>query len=106
MAITAENKICIACQECCKWLTFQVQIPDQLIKDYIKVYNSRGCRVHSIGNNALAVMVPSICPQLTSFGCKIYRDRPKLCRLYDGRKDSLMRDFCKLPTKENYNGKK
>lgn len=97
------HKICIACQECCRWLTFTVVIENRNSDYWENYYKVRGCRIHYMdsvpGSVNMAIMVPSPCPELTEFGCRSYIERPVFCRQYDGRNDVLMRDACQLPKK-------
>jgi len=88
--------ICIRCQECCRWMTFNLFKPSNEMLDY---YDKHGCRLISMGESVL-VMVPSTCQHLGHSGCAIYPARPEFCRGYDGRNDPLMRDACQLPKGE------
>lgn len=94
--MTPTQKICIRCQECCRWMTF---ILDNVTVETLRpIYEARGCRFEPIeGHNATALMVPSTCQQLTKDGCAIYEDRPQYCRDYDGRDDPFMMHECLLP---------
>lgn len=57
-------------------------------------YKARGCELYSTPNG-FALLVPQVCGQLAPLGCKIYNNRPHLCRVYDGRKDPYLRHKCK-----------
>lgn len=59
----------------------------------VKFYKTRGCRVEEHDGRTL-VSVPIECPELTSFGCRIYPDRPMICRVMDGRLDPMTKDKC------------
>jgi Fe-S-cluster containining protein len=79
-------------------MTFTIapESPGMAVK-YNVYYKKRGCIVESVGDDFdLAIMIPKDCPNLTTFGCKIYDARPGLCREYDGRLDPLMKKRCKL----------
>lgn len=106
--LTPEQVICIQCQECCKWMTFTLTLPADALPEYDKYYSARGCKTFYVNQSTIKVIVPSKCPQLTPFGCKNYESRPKLCRLYDGRRDQLMAGRCQLVKLEEgtTNGKK
>ena len=108
--LTPEQRVCVGCQECCKYLTFIVG--EGVIKAYREVYEARGCVIRTIEGStpssirvpsvkestsfSFALRVPSVCPHLTEHGCDIYEGRPKHCREYDGRFDPYMQDLCKL----------
>jgi Fe-S-cluster containining protein len=87
------EKICIACQECCKWLTFILTEPSE---DLLNAYKVRNCISKPI-DGRWHIMVPNVCSHLKEAGCDIYADRPKVCREYDGRYDPAMHNTCKLP---------
>ena len=94
---TKFEEICIKCQECCKWVTFTINFYDEpQLLNLTGFYIARGFKVVKHAD-CIEVMIPSICPKLKSFGCAIYSTRPARCRHYDGRKDPLMKDSCKLP---------
>ncbi len=91
------SDICVECQECCKWLTFVLHVPDR--EYFTEVYEARGCTVRKeLSGDRLIVMVPQTCQHLDAqLGCLIYEDRPQYCVSYDGREDFFMYDKCKLP---------
>lgn len=47
-----------------------------------------------VSNNSLVVSFPHTCPKLTEHGCSIYDKRPLACRVFDGRKHIVSKDFC------------
>lgn len=111
--ISANSNICIACHECCKWLTFTITTTDlELADKHIEFYVARGCRVKTKSEGArlieITIMVPHVCPQMhvpknpfeliAEGTCKIYKDRPRVCRAYDGRWDPHIQDACQLPS--------
>ena len=75
--------------ECCKSMTFKVPGDDYIVK----YYKARGCTVKDTEKGIL-ISVPIECPELTAFGCRIYPDRPQLCRVMNGRLDPMTRDKC------------
>ncbi len=92
------ERICVECQECCKWLTFVLDVPDR--EYFTEVYEARGCEVtkDKVGDNRIIVKVPQVCQHLVEgVGCTIYEKRPRFCRAYDGREDYFMYKQCKLP---------
>ena len=94
--ITKKQKICIQCQNCCKYITFL--LPAEGIRDLFDYYRKRGLSVEEIkggpwkGYHILEIYYP--CPHLTEQGCNIYADRPKVCRDYNGLADVTMREKC------------
>lgn len=103
--MTQNEMICIGCQECCKWVSFTITFYNQKQKDdLVEFYTARGFKInkHHIRTDCIEVMIKSECPKLTKYGCRIYSKRPEACRQYDGRKDPLMMDYCKLSKGDNY----
>lgn len=88
------QQICISCQECCKTLVFSIS-KGALTEHLAAFYRMRGSEFFEEGG-VIWVMVPSVCPSLTPFGCKDYDNRPLICKRYDGRKFSFMKNKCKL----------
>ena len=89
-----QQELCIQCQECCKTLAMSVNAK-QFNDDMRKFFNARGCELYET-SQVVWVIMPSVCPNLTTFGCKIYDNRPAVCRMYDGRNLSFMDKTCKL----------
>ena len=87
---TKRNRLCIACQACCKLLAVPMKMPR---KEQLKFYRARGCSF-KMRKTGLQIVIPFPCPQLTKDGCKIYDNRPEDCRTFDGRKDFLVEDIC------------
>ena len=98
MILTAEQqKICIKCGECCRWMTFTLNIPEAKRRQkFIEFYKVRECVV-KIEEEQTVVMIPHICPHLKDDGCDIYEDRPIACREYNGRYDPHLKYKCQLP---------
>lgn len=80
---------CTGCTECCRWVTFIMQWEPENFKTYAEFYTARGCKIKML-QGAVAVVVPSVCPNLNSNGCSIYESRPKACRDYDCRADKFL----------------
>lgn len=94
-SLTPEQRVCVGCQECCRYLTFIVG--EDIIDLYSEIYKARGCTIRRVPNSkSYSLRVPSVCPHLTEHGCDIYEERPQHCREYDGTKDPFMQDLCKL----------
>ena len=68
--------------------------------DVVQFYEARGCKFDFDvkGDNITSfVTVEQPCPHLEKGkGCKIYRNRPLACRVFDGRENPVTRDRCKL----------
>lgn len=79
--------------ECCKTLAFSLP-KKSLTKQTREFYAARGSKFKKQGK-IIWVVVPSICPNLTAFGCKIYSQRPVACRMFDGRNFPFMDGICK-----------
>lgn len=93
--LTPEQRVCVECQECCRYLTFIVN--QDVIERHREIYEARGCVIRQItGNPTFALRVPSVCQHLQPYGCDIYETRPQECKDYDGRYDPLLQDLCKL----------
>ena len=92
--ITQYEMICIGCQECCRYVTFTINFYSNPERDNLsEFYKVRGFTVIKHADS-IEVMIPSACPELTKYGCKIYSSRPERCKVYDGLKDPLMKDKC------------
>jgi Fe-S-cluster containining protein len=93
-----KSKICLSCLACCK--KFWTVVTDDLANpDIRELYEARGWTCHMgivKGKRTNAIVTDLMpCPNLTPFGCKVYPERPKICRTYDGRKDPFMASDCK-----------
>ena len=106
--LTAEDqKICLSCMECCKWLGFVITpTGEQNIDELIQMYRWRGCEVKHVIDNQIFLVAPSKCQHLTVLGCSIYHTRPAWCRRYDGRTDPALADKCKLRIGNNVSKEK
>jgi len=74
---------CKKCGECCKWMTFSIPglARNAIFRDY---YTKHGCKVKGD-----VVLIPSRCQNLGEDNlCKIYPNRPSLCKAYKGKKES------------------
>ena len=86
-----KSDLCLKCFECCK-LTVIPTAYDKDNKKAWEFYEAKGFKVGTHGEAELIhVIIPWHCAMLTPFGCKIYKDRPKWCRLYDGRLDPFVK---------------
>jgi Fe-S-cluster containining protein len=62
----------------------------QEARDFFKVRGDATVLVEGI----LFVIVNRPCQHLTVFGCKIYPERPRPCREFNGLRDPIMRQHC------------
>ncbi len=70
MNLTAEQqKICIECGECCRWMTFTLDVIEAKRRQkFIEFYKARGCTIKT-STGDVVVMIPHICPHLKEDGC-------------------------------------
>jgi len=90
--ILTRSELCLRCMECCK----MIAVPAAINPDFASTaefYEARGCSIVKTFSLPL-VLIPYPCPHLTDIGCNIYKTRPLVCRVYDGRKDPVMRYTC------------
>lgn len=93
MGIEKKQHLCLTCLECCKNLAIPFDY-HKLSEDEIKFYKMRG--IEFITTNKSPYMIFNLpCSMLTDKGCSIYKDRPKICREYDGREVPFMKYKCK-----------
>ena len=98
--ITKEEMICIGCGKCCQVVTFTINYTvKKQCDEMVEFYKARGFRVKT-HKDCIEVIIPTVCPNLTKYGCSTYGSRPELCKKYDGRDDPIIKDVCKLPPKE------
>jgi Fe-S-cluster containining protein len=95
-----ENK-CGDCTYCCEVLSFG--FTGHPPSEAVEFYKARGCVFHYLQHETM-VTIEHKCPHLDkSFevGCLIYKDRPEVCRKFDGRNNPVTKDKCKLRGKKN-----
>lgn len=85
------EKVCLSCQLCCTRTLMPVSLRD---KEEMAFYETKGFRFFSMDRRIFTVLYTK-CPHLTKSGCKIYENRPKGCKDYDGRLDPLLTKACK-----------
>lgn len=89
-----KQKLCLSCMECCKNVVFTIALKDWRAH-LAQLYRARGYKYFAVGTD-VKVLVPSVCRQLDlNFGCKMYDIRPTACRVFDGSKHPIMKDYCK-----------
>jgi Fe-S-cluster containining protein len=97
--IDEKQRLCLECLECCHYLEFGINLPRWI--DYGAIshfYETRGCKTKLVSKGKLRevfILVPYRCPHLSPTGCLIYKDRPEVCRKYDGRRDVMIAEKCK-----------
>jgi len=64
----------------------------ELIARHKEFYRARECRLVKLKTGKILVVVKSICPKLTSEGCSMYKDRPQICKDYDGRSSPAIKN--------------
>lgn len=92
---------CLKCGfKCCREIGIWT---DVVYPECLEFYKVRGFQVDEVEGRVM-IGITSLegkhnvdCPHLTPTGCGIYKDRPSICREYDGRKDPLMKDRCLWP---------
>lgn len=102
-----KRRLCLECLECCRHLVFVVrprprvgQSLGDCVEELERFYRVRGCEIRGLknswgGTETWLADVPLPCPHLTPRGCDFYDERPEVCRLYDGRRDPVMRERCR-----------
>ena len=88
-----KSQLCVSCQECCKYLVF-IMDKKTLTIDHQILYEARDCEI-LYTNDQVHILLTSVCNHLRSSGCNIYDTRPKLCQVYDGRRDVFFKDRCR-----------
>ena len=81
-----KSELCLECLECCKFVRIPVL---HMTDDLGEFFKARGISL-SHESGMLFAIIRHICPWLTPKGCKIYEDRPNICREYDGRDDPVV----------------
>lgn len=87
--------LCLRCQKCCKSVAISLRHDPEsdMYRRVTEHYMAHGCTSMIFGNS-LIISIPHICQHLTENGCSIYKNRPLVCREYDGRKDPRMFRSC------------
>ncbi len=87
--LSEKEKLCIACQKCCKELFIYTHpvlysCPAGPLVDF---YRARGFDVKRLEEDAIILSFKHTCPHLTPEGCDIYEQRPEACVNYSGIED-------------------
>ena len=91
---------CQKCGACCKWLGITC---GPLTANAAEFYLSRGCRILKFElddgtkiDEATRIYMPYVCPHLQSDNsCRVYEDRPEVCRRGRGYEEPITEDVCK-----------
>ena len=88
-----KSELCMKCYWCCKVLYLPVDM--NIMAPHWGEFAGRNLfiRPHFASNTWWAIL-PLPCPNLTDKGCRIYKQRPDVCRNYDGRKDIFYPGKC------------
>lgn len=92
--VSDSEKKCLSCLECCMWIGFIVTVENT--EEMLQLYRMRNHEIVRVEEKTIYMLVPSRCQYLSMNGCKIYHERPQICRRYDGRFDPLLKHKCKL----------
>lgn len=88
---------CLKCGDCCRQLIFMTYT---LPPSYIEYYEKKGCRI--VGSS---LVIPYVCPHLSGDNlCKIYEDRPELCKEYEGQVGFYQPKGCGYGSKKETSG--
>ena len=83
------------CTECCKWMTFILEVSNDQLEGTLDFYVTRGCKTQVVGKSkefsTIAFTVPTTCPERTVDGCRINHRKPNVCRNYDCRQDRFLK---------------
>ena len=82
MPLTQDQETCLDCKTCCKFLVQIQACKDKaLYNDTVQFYSNWGCVVLKYDDGVrFEVAIPYPCRYLTSDGCRVYEERPKICR--------------------------
>lgn len=74
-----KQELCIKCQFCCRYMIRDIiPHPDR------QAFNNAWGLMSITDGQHMAVMLPHACQQITDTGCKIYKDRPEVCKKFQG----------------------
>lgn len=89
------QELCLKCKKCCALIGIETK--HRYEPDLVEFYKTRGFKCYNINGGYLGVVLNFPCPHLTDTGCDIYKNRPNVCRNFDGRENFLTKDFCLWP---------
>lgn len=85
---TEKQRLCITCRKCCMEVGIYTH-PDMYTcseEETVHFYETRGFTVGKI-EDLLVLTLKYPCPQLTTKGCAVYKERPQVCIDYSGLED-------------------
>jgi len=99
MPLTEQQKTCLDCRVCCKYLVMNAGY--EKLKDYqenMQFLANWGNVILSYGDNKhFEVAIPYPCKFLREDGCAIYEERPEVCRNNDiDKRGAFFKRNCKL----------
>ncbi len=86
-----KSDLCLKCIECCKIMGFYINAKDV---EAVQFYDKRGCRLSLVTPEIISVTIDRVCPELSENGCKIYENRPRICKNFDGRLHNETKGIC------------
>jgi Fe-S-cluster containining protein len=94
-----KSKLCLECGAyCCKIVTFLLPADES----FRRLYQARGIDIKFFITDHIIwyAVIPQICQHLENDRCKIYKNRPLNCVLFDGRNFPETRDKCLWPKED------
>lgn len=95
-------KLCDGCSDCCKYIALEIDKPltNEDCQDYFWHLHHKNVGIYIGWDNKWYLEFKTPCQQLNSKGlCKIYDDRPKLCKQY--KQEDCTR-YIKTPAEKIY----
>ena len=104
MPLTEDQKICLDCGICCRYLTLiQGTKNKEVYQETIQFYANWGCVVLKYDDGVhFEVAIPYPCRYLNDNKCIIYEERPSICRKMNKNMKSnsaFLKRNCKLGDK-------
>jgi len=85
-----EKKLCLKCQFCCRFMINSKEM-DQHTLEFI---TSWGIMLITDGGK-IGTLLPHACQHISDEGCKIYENRPLVCKNFKGGDEiKIWRPFC------------
>lgn len=87
-----EQELCKKCQFCCRYIIQNIR-PTY---ERIQFFTTWGLMLLTNGRD-IGVLIPRACQHITDEGCKIYDNRPEICKNFmGGDSGNAYRPFCLL----------
>ena len=83
--ISKKQQLCVECRKCCEKVGVYTDpaIYEISEQEVVHFYQARGATVTK-SDSELFIVFDLPCPHLLKNGCAIYKNRPKICRIYSG----------------------